>query len=360
MRGTFEDQARLFSYISPEQRVPAQHPLRTIRELVREVLRELDRDFHKLYSTTGRPSIPPEQLLSALLLQVFYGVRSERQLREQLDYNLLYRWFVGLSPDDTVWDATTLTKNRERLQHGDLFKRFMETLLHHNDVRPLLSDEHFSVDGTLIEAWAGHKSFKLKDDPGSDGEHFHGTRRRNDTHESTTDPDSRLYRKSEGQESKLCYMGHATMENRNGLAVAGLVTRASGMAERAASEEMLEKKASPHTRITVGADKAYDVGEHVARLRAKNITPHIAVNAYVTKTGTARKTSIDGRTTRHRGYALSQGKRTMIECLFGWGKQHGTMRKTKHRGVARVAADFLLNLISYNLIRIPKLLAQRG
>lgn len=360
MRGTFEDQARLFSYISPEQRVPAQHPLRTIRELVREVLRELDRDFHKLYSTTGRPSIPPEQLLSALLLQVLYGVRSERQLMEQLDSNLLYRWFVGLSPDDTVWDATTLTKNRERLQHGDLFKRFMETLLHHNDVRPLLSDEHFSVDGTLIEAWAGHKSFKLKDDPGSDGEHFHGTRRRNDTHESTTDPDSRLYRKSEGQESKLCYMGHATMENRNGLAVAGLVTRASGMAERAASEEMLEKKASPHTRITVGADKAYDVGEHVARLRAKNITPHIAVNAYVTKTGTARKTSIDGRTTRHRGYALSQGKRTMIECLFGWGKQHGTMRKTKHRGVARVAADFLLNLISYNLIRIPKLLAQRG
>lgn len=360
MRGTFEDQARLFSYISPEQRVPAQHPLRTIRELVREVLRELDRDFHKLYSTTGRPSIPPEQLLSALLLQVFYGVRSERQRREPLDSNLLYRWFVGLSPDDTVWDATTLTKNRERLQHGDLFKRFMETLLHHNDVRPLLSDEHFSVDGTLIEAWAGHKSFKLKDDPGSDGEHFHGTRRRNDTHESTTDPDSRLYRKSEGQESKLCYMGHATMENRNGLAVAGLVTRASGMAERAASEEMLEKKASPHTRITVGADKAYDVGEHVARLRAKNITPHIAVNAYVTKTGTARKTSIDGRTTRHRGYALSQGKRTMIECLFGWGKQHGTMRKTKHRGVARVAADFLLNLISYNLIRIPKLLAQRG
>lgn len=360
MRGTFEDQARLFSYISPEQRVPAQHPLRTIRELVREVLRELDRDFHKLYSTTGRPSIPPEQLLSALLLQVFYGVRSERQLMEQLDYNLLYRWFVGLSPDDTVWDATTLTKNRERLQHGDLFKRFMETLLHHNDVRPLLSDEHFSVDGTLIEAWAGHKSCKLKDDPGSDGEHFHGTRRRNDTHESTTDPDSRLYRKSEGQESKLCYMGHATMENRNGLAVAGLVTRASGMAERAASEEMLEKKASPHTRITVGADKAYDVGEHVARLRAKNITPHIAVNAYVTKTGTARKTSIDGRTTRHRGYALSQGKRKMIECLFGWGKQHGTMRKTKHRGVARVAADFLLNLISYNLIRIPKLLAQRG
>lgn len=360
MRGTFEDQGRLFSYISPEQRVPARHPLRTIRKLVREVLNELDRDFRTLYSTTGRPSIPPEQLLSALLLQVFYGVRSERQLMEQLDYNLLYRWFVGLAPDDAVWDATTFTKNRERLQHGNLFNRFMETLLHHKEVMPLLSDEHFSVDGTLIDAWASHKSFKPKNETDRDGEHFHGMTRKNATHESTTDPDSRLYRKGDGKESKLCYMGHATMENRNGLAVAGLVTQASGTAERAASEEMLEKKASLHVRITVGADKAYDVGEHVARLRAKNITPHIAVNAYVTKTRTARKTAIDGRTTRHPGYALSQGKRKMIECLFGWGKQHGTMRKTKHRGVARVTADFLLNLIGYNLVRIPKLLAQRG
>jgi len=360
MRGTFEDQGRLFSYISSEQRVAARHPLRTIRELVREVLSDLDRDFRKLYSTTGRPSIPPEQLLSALLLQVFYGVRSERQLMEQLDYNLLYRWFVGLSPDDAVWDATTFTKNRERLQQGDIFNRFMEKLLHHKDVTPLLSDDHFSVDGTLIEAWAGHKSFKPKDDKDGDGENFHGTKRKNDTHESTTDPDSRLYRKSEGKESKLCYMGHATMENRNGLAVAGLVTQASGTAERAASEEMLEKKASHHTRITVGEDKAYDVEEHVERLRAKNITPHIAVNDYVTKTGKARKTSIDGRTTRHKGYDISQGKRKMIECIFGWGKQHGTMRKTKHRGLAGVAADFLLNLIGYNLIRIPKLLAQMG
>jgi transposase len=360
MRGTFEDQGRLFSYISPEQRVAATHPLRTIRKLVREVFRALDREFRTLYSTTGRPSIPPEQLLSALLLQVFYGVRSERQLMEQLDYNLLYRWFVGLAPDDAVWDATTFTKNRERLQQGDVFNRFMETLLHHHDVTALLSDEHFSVDGTLIEAWAGHKSFKPKNDKDGDGERFHGTTRKNTTHVSTTDPDSRLYRKSEGKESKLCYMGHATMENRNGLAVAGLVTQASGTAERMASEEMLAKKASPHTRITVGADKAYDVGEHVAYLRAKNITPHIAVNAYVTKTGVARKTSIDGRTTRHTGYAISQGKRKMIECIFGWGKQHGTMRKTKHRGLAGVAADFLLNLIGYNLIRIPKLLAQRG
>lgn len=269
MRGTFEDQGRLFSYISPEPRVPARHPLRTIRKLVREVLNELDRDFRTLYSTTGRPSIPPEQLLSALLLQVFYGVRSERQLMEQLDYNLLYRWFVGLAPDDAVWDATTFTKNRERLQHGNLFNRFMETLLHHKEVMPLLSDEHFSVDGTLIDAWAGHKSFKPKNETDRDGEHFHGTTRKNATHESTTDPDSRLYRKGDGKESKLCYMGHATMKNRNGLAVAGLVTQASGTAERAASEEMREKKASLHVRITVGADKAYDVGEHVARLRAR-------------------------------------------------------------------------------------------
>jgi transposase len=360
MRGTGDDPGQLFSYISLEQRVGARHPLRTIRELMREVFRDLDRDFRTLYSTTGRPSIPPEQLLSALLLQVFYGVRSERQLMEQLDYNLLYRWFVGLSPDAAVWDATTFTKNRERLQHGDVFNRFMERLLRHRDVIPLLSDEHFSVDGTLIEAWAGHKSFKPKDAKASDGEHFQGTRRKNATHASTTDPDSRLYRKSEGKESKLCYMGHATMENRNGLAVAGLVTQASGMAERAAAEKMLRQRASRHTRITVGADKAYDVAEHVARLRAKNITPHIAVNDYVTKTGMVRKTSIDGRTTRHTGYRISQGKRKMIECLFGWGKQHGTMRKTKHRGLARVAADFLLNLIGYNLIRIPKLLAQRG
>ena len=239
MRGPFDDQGQLFSYISPERRVPTQHPLRTIRELVREVFRDLDHDFRILYSTTGRPSIPPEQLLSALLLQVFYGVRSERQLMDQLDYNLLYRWFVGLASDDAVWDATTFTKNRERLQQGDLFNRFMETLSHHQAVTPLLSDEHFSVDGTLIEAWAGHKSFKPKSDTDGNGANFHGTTRKNNTHESTTDPDSRLYRKSEGKESKLCYMGHATMENRNGLAVAGLVTQASGTAERAAAEKML-------------------------------------------------------------------------------------------------------------------------
>jgi transposase len=354
MRGTFDDQGRLFSYISPEQRVPAQHPLRTIRELVREVLRDLDRDFRTLYATTGRPSIPPEQLLSALLLQVFYGVRSERQLMEQLDYNLLYRWFVGLSPEDAVWDATTFTKNRERLQAGDIFNRFMETLLNHREVRPLLSDEHFSVDGTLIEAWASHKSFRPKDDQDGDGANFHGTTRKNDTHASTTDPDSRLYRKSDGKESKLCYMGHATMENRHGLAVTGIVTQATGTAEREASEDMLTEHASATHRITAGMDKAYDVKEHVVRLRAKHITPHVAQN------NTNRRSAIDGRTTRHTGYARSQTCRKMIECIFGWGKQHGTMRKTKLRGTDKVAAHFMLNLIGYNLIRIPKLLPRTG
>jgi transposase len=354
MRGTFDDQGRLFSYISPEQRVPAQHPLRTIRALVREVLRDLDRDFRTLYATTGRPSIPPEQLLSALLLQVFYGVRSERQLMEQLDYNLLYRWFVGLSPDDAVWDATTFTKNRERLQAGDIFNRFMETLLNHREVRSLLSDEHFSVDGTLIEAWASHKSFRPKDDQDGDGANFQGTTRNNDTHASTTDPDSRLYRKSDGKESKLCYMGHATMENRHGLAVTGIVTQATGTAEREASEDMLAEHASATHRITAGMDKAYDVKEHVERLRAKNITPHVAQN------NTNRRSAIDGRTTRHTGYARSQTCRKMIECIFGWGKQHGTMRKTKLRGTDKVAAHFMLNLIGYNLIRIPKLLPRTG
>ena len=273
---------------------------------------------------------------------------------EQLDYNLLYRWFVGLSPDDAVWDATTFTKNRERLQAGDIFNRFMETLLSHREVRPLLSDEHFSVDGTLIEAWASHKSFRPKDDQDGDGANFHGTTRKNDTHASTTDPDSRLYRKSAGKESKLCYIGHATMENRHGLAVTGIVTQATGTAEREASEDMLAEYASATHRITAGMDKAYDVKEHVERLRAKHITPHVAQN------NTNRRSAIDGRTTRHTGYARSQTCRKMIECIFGWGKQHGTMRKTKLRGTDKVAAHFMLNLIGYNLIRIPKLLPRTG
>jgi transposase len=356
MRGAFRDQGGLFSYISPEARVPEHHPLRKIRELVREVLKDLSRTFGKLYASEGRPSIPPEQLLSALLLQVFYGIRSERQLMEQLNYNLLYRWFVGLSPDDPVWDPTTFTKNRERLQNGDVFQKFMTKLLNHSQVKPLLSD---SVDGTLIEAWASQKSFRAKDGSGGgDGANFHKEKRRNDTHASTSDPESRLYRKAAGREAKLCYMGHATMENRHGLAVAGLVTKATGTAERRASEAMLKAKAKAKGgRVTVGEDKAYDTADHVAELRGANVTPHVAQNNGTAKTGKARSSAIDARTTRHAGYGRSQTRRKMIECIFGWGKQHGTMRKTKHRGILRVGADFILNLIAYNLIRIPRLIA---
>src|SRR6201994_943533 len=239
MRGKFEDQGGLFSYVSPEARVPKDHPLRKIRELVRDVHRDLNRRFGRFYSNEGPPSIPPEQLLSALLLQVFYGIRSERQLMEQLDYNLLYRWFVGLSPDDSVWDPTTFTKNRGRLQNGGVFGKFMTRLLNHPQVKPLLSDEHFSVDGTLIEAWASQKSFRPKDGSDGDGSDFHGQTRKNDTHQSTTDPDSRLYRKAAGREARLCYMGHVTMENRHGLAVAGMLSKATGTAERRTSEAML-------------------------------------------------------------------------------------------------------------------------
>lgn len=358
MRGKFEDQGGLFSYVSPEARVPKEHPLRKIRELVRDVLRDLSRTLGQLYSNEGRPSIPPEQLLSALLLQVFYGIRSERQLMEQLDYNLLYRWFVGLAPDDPVWDPTTFTKNRVRLENGEVFAKFMAKLLNHPEVKPLLSSEHFSVDGTLIEAWASHKSFRPKDGSGDDddGANFHGQQRKNDTHASVTDPDSRLYRKAAGREAKLCYMGHVTMENRNGLAVAGRVTHATGTAERLASEDMLKAKVKERGhRITVGEDKAYDTTDHVARLRALNVTPHVA--QYNSDNPKGRQSAIDGRTTRHDGYGMSQTCRALAECIFGWGKQHGTMRKTKHRGLARVAGDFLLNLIAYNLVRIPRLIA---
>jgi len=359
MRGRFEDQGGLFSYVEPESRIPARHPLRQVRALVREVLTELSWSLGKLYSHQGRPSIPPEQLLSALLLQAFYGVRSERQLMEQLNYNLLFRWFVGLSPDEPVWDASVFTKNRERLQGADVFGKFMAKLLNHKRVKPLLSDEHFSVDGTLIEAWASHKSFKPKDGsdngPGKgDGSNFHGQKRKNDTHQSTSDPDARLYRKAAGREARLCYLGHVVMENRNGLAVAGTVTRANGTAERRASERMLKSQAKQR-KITVGADKAYDTADHVAALRAINVTPHVTQNTGTPKR--PRRSAIDGRTTRHAGYAISQTIRARAECIFGWGKQHGTMRKTKHRGLASVGADFMLNLIAYNLIRIPKLIA---
>src|SRR6266481_8099538 len=295
MRGRFPDQGGMFSYIQPEKRISANHPLRKVRELVREVLRELGHSFGKLYSHEGRPSIPPEQLLSALLLQVFYGLRSERQLIEQLNYNLLFRWFVGLSPDDRVWDATSFTKNRERLQRGEVVQKFMARLLDHPKVKPLLSDEHFSVDGTLIEAWASHKSFKPKDgDKDDDGSNFHGQKRKTDTHASTSDPDAKLYRKAAGREARLSYMGHAVMENRNGLAIAGTVSQADGTAERRASEALLKRKARRRgRRITVGEDKAYDCRDHVTALRRINVTPHVAQNGSLTKTGRSRTRAID-------------------------------------------------------------------
>src|ERR1700745_312303 len=357
MRGRFFDQGGMFSYIRPEQRIPADHPLRKMRELVREVLGELNQTFGKLYSREGRPSIPPEQLLSALLLQVLYSVRSERQLMEQLDYNLLFRWFVGLSPDDPIWDPTVFTKNRERLQQGDVFQEFMAKLLEHEKVKPLLSDEHFSVDGTLIEAWASHKSFMLKQaKKDDDGSNFHGQVRKNDTHQSTTDPEAKLYRKADGREAKLSYLGHALMENSNGLAVGGMVTPADGTAERRASQALLKKQAKGSKRITVGEDKAYDTSDHIAALRRMNVTPHVAQNDCLTKTGKRRRRAIDATTTRHIGYQISQTCRKMAECIFGWGKKNAKMRKTKHRGIAAVSADFMLNLIVYNLVPIPKLI----
>ena len=350
----------MFSYLSPEARVPPRHPLRQIREFVRTVLTELSVSFGKLYSSEGRPSIPPEQLLSALLLQVFYGIRSERQLMERLDYNLLYSWFVGLAPDDPVWNATTFTKNRERLQQGDVFQKFMTKLLNHPQVKPLLSDEHFSVDGALIEAWASQKSFRAKDGSDNEGDRgdLRGQKRSNVTHASTTDPKSRLYRKAAGREAKLCYMGHVTMENRHGLAVAGTVTKVDGTAERRASQSMLKakRKAVGH-RITVGADKAYDTKQHIENLRAIGLTPHVAQNKSPTITGKQRRSAIDGRTTRHGSYDQLQKRRKIIECIFGWGTQHGTIRKAKHRGIARAAGAFLPNHIAYNLIRILQLVA---
>src|SRR3978361_300316 len=360
MRGADRQTAAMFSYLSPEAFVPPNHPLRAIRPLVNAALDRLSPDFAKIYSAFGRELIAPEKLLRALLLQAFFSVRSERQLMEQLTYNIMFRWFVGLSMDASVWDVTVFTKDRGRRLEGDSAHRFLAAVLIDPQVKPLLSDEHFSVDGTMIEAWASQKSFRPKDGSGDDdgGANFHGQKRKNDTHASTSDPDSRLYRKAAGREAKLCYLGHATMENRHGRAVAGMVTHANGTAERRAAERLLKAKArQAGRRITAGEDKAYDTADHVANLRAINVTPHVTQNQAVTKTGKTRNSAIDERTTRHPGYGMSQSRRAMTECIFGWGKQHGTMRKTKHRGTARVAADFLLNLIAYNLIRIPKLLA---
>lgn len=354
MRGEVYRNESLFSYINPERRVPDHHPLRAVRLLVDEVLERLDDRFTRIYAIHGRPSIPPEYLLRALLLQVLYGIRSERQLMEQLDYNLLFRWFAGLSMDDPVWDATVFTKNRDRLAAGDIAALFLRELLALPEVGALLSDEHFSVDGTLIEAWASHKSFRLKEEDG-DGEggggDFHGRKRMNETHASKTDKQARLYRKGSGKEAKLCYMGHVQMENRNGLAVDGLVTKATGTAEREAALKMAQRRLRDGLKITQGADKGYDTKDHTAGLAAIGVISHAA------RHDRGRSSSIGEDVAATPGYGMSQTRRKMVECIFGFGKQAGTMRKTKHRGVTNVAFDFMLNLIGYNLVRLPKLLS---
>jgi transposase len=361
MRGGDVRTEALFSYLSCEARVPRDHPLRPIRTIVDQALTGLSAAFNELYSNIGRPSIPPEKLLRALLLQAFYSVRSERQLMEQLDYNLLFRWFVGLAMDAPIWDPTVFTKNRDRFLEGEVAAQFFQAVLGQPEVRALLSDEHFSVDGTLIEAWASMKSFKPKAEaggapPAGDAgggrnreRDFHGERRSNATHASTTDPDARLLRKGRGKEAKLCHMGHLLMENRNGLIVDALVTEASGTAEREAALAMLGRQGGRH-RATLGADKAYDVANFVADLRALNVTPHVAQNT------TGRRSAIDGRTTRQPGYAVSQRTRKRIEEAFGWIKTVGGLRKTRHRGIERIGWMFTLTAAACNLVRLPKLL----
>ena len=357
MRGGDARTEALFSYVSCEARVPMDHPLRAIRAIVNEALRMLSPQFEKLYAKSGRPSIAPEKLLRALLLQAFYSLRSERQLMEQLDYNLLFRWFVGLSLDAAVWDVTVFTKNRERLIEDDIAAQLMAAVLHQERVKALLSDEHFSVDGTLIEAWASMKSFRPKDGsgeppaPGRNGERdFHGERRSNETHASTTDPEARLYRKGPGQPAKLAYLGHVLMENRHALVVDTRLTQATGTAEREAALAMAAARPGTH-RITLGADKAYDAAGFVGDLRQHNVTPHVAQNI------TNRRSAIDARTTRHCGYAVSGRVRKRIEEVFGWSKAVAGFRKTRHRGVARVGWMFTLTATAYNLVRLPKLLA---
>jgi transposase len=364
MRGEDERSEDLFSYVRLDTRIPADHPLRAIRALIDEALTGLSRDFNKLYARAGRPSIPPERLLRALLLQAFYTVRSERQLMEQLDYNLLFRWFVGLSADDPVWDATVFCKNRDRLLDGDIAAKFFASVLNLPQVRKLLSSEHFSVDGTMIEAWASMKSFVPKDagdpppgkDHGSGGRNaernFHGEKRKNDTHISTTDPDARLFRKGAGKEAKLCHMGHLMTENRNGLIVDARLTEANGTAERSTALDMIKDNARPGS--TVGGDKNYDTADFVAGCRQRGCTPHVSQN------NANRRSAIDARTTRHPGYRISTIKRKRIEEPFGWMKTVGGLRKTRHRGRGLVEWFFVLTSAAYNLIRIPKILAATG
>jgi transposase len=374
MRGEDTQTGALFSYVSCEARVPADHPLRVIRAIIDEALVVLSDGLAGLYSTQGRPSIAPEKLLRALLLQAFFGIRSERQLMEQLDYNLMFRWFVGLSVDAPVWDASTFSKNRDRLLEGDIARQFLAAVITQPRVKALMSDEHFSVDGTLIQAWASHKSFQPKaatatgghDDPPPGGptgrnaeRDWRGRPRSNETHASTTDPDARLARKSDGQSSILAYAGHVLMENRHGLVRDTCLTRASGTAERDAGLAMLDR-CTVTRRITLGADKGYDVATFVQALRQRRVTPHIAADRRVSKLGVVRHSEIDARTTRYPGYEISQRIRKRIEEVFGWTKSAAGMRQTRFRGVERVGWAFTLTAAAYNLVRLPRLLAQPG
>lgn len=357
MRGDEAEQGAAFSYVSPAQRVPADHPLRAIRKMTDVALKKLSPEFDRLYAKTGRPSIAPERLLRALLLQYFYGIRSERLLMEQLDYNLLFRWFVGLNMDDQVWDASTFSKNRERLLNGDVPQRFLAAVVEQATQQGLTSDEHFSVDGTMIQAWASQKSFKPKD--GSGGStgggrnpdvNFKGKRRRNDTHASTTDPDARLYRKGYGKESKLSYLGHVVIENRHGLVMGCEVTHADGYGERSAGCDLMSRiPRSP--RATLGGDKGYDTADFVAAMRRLGVTPHVAQNT------SRRRSAIDARTTRHPGYGLSQILRKVVEHPFGWLKSAAGFAQVKVRGKPRVGWAFTFGMAAYNLTRMRRLLA---
>jgi transposase len=362
MRGADVTQAEIFSYRTLEERIPRGHSLRKLRALVDGILVTLHAEFEALYADSGRPSIPPERLLRASLIQTLYTIRSERQLVQHIEYNLLYRWFVGLDMDDPVWDHSSFTKNRDRLLNETVARAFFGKVLGLAEWQGLVSLEHFTVDGTLIEAWASMKSFKAKDGsskPPQDGGRnptvdFKGEKRSNATHASTTDPEAQLYRKGRGKEAKLSFMGHVLMENRSGLIVAATLTKATGTAERAAAETMIVRHSPGVRRLTLGADKGYDAAAFVADMRALNVTPHIAQNI------SGRRSAIDARTTRHPGYAVSQQTRKRIEEPFGWGKTIGGLARPMLRGVKKLGFKFTLTMAGYNLIRLPKLISAQA
>ena len=355
MRGSDEQTSHMFSYVVPEQRVRPDHPLRAIRRMTDEVLTTLSPRFDRMYSDMGRPSIPPEQLLRALVLQALYTIRSERLLMEEIDYSILFRWFVGLGMDEEIWSPTTFSKNRDRLLEGEIAAAFFDAVVAQAREADLLSDEHFTVDGTLLEAWASLKSFRPKgatsseppDDPGNPTVNFHGESRRNDTHQSTTDPDAMLARKGAGREAKLSYAGHVLLDNRHGLVANVCVTAATGTAEREAALLLLD---AARDAATVGGDKGFDVPSFVAGVRARGVTPHVAQKV----TGSA----IDGRTTRHASYAISQRKRKLIEQVFGWMKTIGGLRRLRHRGGELVDWIVTLTAAAYNMVRLRTLLAR--